>query len=92
VIGAVSLSFEVTADIIFLETDNVKLINSIACLRPRAYICVFTDTPRVKSLTAINFGVYCFPRSMSKNPEEFVGTVGQGFVVGNRQLVTILHL
>lgn len=90
--GAISLSFEITADVIMLETNNVKLINRLSSLRPRAYICIFTDYPYVKNLTAINFGVYCFPRSLVKDYERFVGTVGQGFVVGNRPEITILHL
>jgi hypothetical protein len=29
---------------------------------------------------------------MAKNPEEFIGTVGAGFVVNNRPEVTILHV
>lgn len=91
-LGVVSLSFEITADLIFLETNNVKLINRLSCLRPRAYICIFTDQPHVKHLTAINFGVYCFPHAMAKNPEEFISTVGAGFVVNNRPEVTILHV
>jgi pyruvate kinase len=91
-LGAISLSFEITADLIFLETDNVKLINRLSSLRPRAYICIFTDEPYVKNLTAINFGVYCFPKAMARNPEEFVGTVGVNFIVNNRPEVTILHL
>lgn len=91
-LGVVSHSFEITADLIFLETDNVKLVNRLSCLRPRAYICIFTDQPHVKNLTAINFGVYCFPKSLVKNPEEFIGTVGAGFVVHNRPEVTILHV
>ena len=90
--GAISLSFEITADLIFLETNNVKLINRLSSLRPRAYICIFTDYPYVKNLTAINFGVYCFPRALVKDYEAFVKTVGAGFVVGNRPEVTILHL
>jgi hypothetical protein len=46
----------------------------------------------VKNLTVINFGVYCFPRSLVKDNALFVNTVGQGFVVGNRPEITILHL
>ena len=90
--GAVALSFEVTADLIFLETDNIKLISRISSLRPRAYLCIFTDAPHVKNLTALNFGVYCFPKRFAKEPEEFIGEVGAGFVVSNRPEVTILHL
>lgn len=66
-LGAISLSFEITADLIFLETENIQLINRLSSLRPRAYICVFTDNPTVKRLTAINFGVYCFPKQYAKN-------------------------
>lgn len=90
--GAISLSFEITADIIFLETNNIKLINRLSSLRPRAYICIFTDFNYVKNLTAINFGVYCFPRKYVKSYEEFIATVGSGFVNINRPEVTILHL
>jgi hypothetical protein len=46
----------------------------------------------VKNLTAINFGVYCFPRAMAKDYGQFIGTVGKEFVAGNRPEVTILHL
>jgi hypothetical protein len=68
------------------------LINRLSSLRPRAYICIFTDYNYVKNLTAINFGVYCFPRKYVKNYEEFIATVGSGFVNINRPEVTILHL
>lgn len=91
-VGAVSLSFELAADLIFLETNNIKLINRISSLRPRAYLCIFTDDINVKNLTTCNFGVYTFPRSFAKNPEEFIGTIGKGFVTSNRPEVTILHL
>jgi len=56
-------------DLIFIETSDLRLINRLACLRPRAYICVFSDDPTVKKLTALNFGVYSFPVQMMKNPE-----------------------
>ena len=75
-----ALSFELTADLIFVETDNLKFLNQLSALRPRAYICVFTDNPVVKNLTAINFGVYCFPKNMIKYPDEFVGTLGKDFI------------
>lgn len=42
-LGVVSLSFEITADIIFLESNNIALVNRLSSLRPRAYICIFTD-------------------------------------------------
>lgn len=91
-LGAISLSFEITADLIFIETDDLKLINRLSCLRPRAYICVFSDLPHVTSLTALNFGVYTFPKYYRKNPEEFVATVGKGFLFENRSEVVILQL
>ena len=84
VLGAVSLSFEMKADLIFIETDNVRLINQISSLRPRAYICIFSDNPSIKRQTAINFGVYCFPRSFKKNPDEFVGTFSKEFIPRSR--------
>lgn len=90
-IGVVSLSFEITADLLFLETDSVKLINRISSLRPRAYLCVFSDNPSVKNLTAINFGVYTFPRHFIKNPEEFVNTIGRGFVKQGKALILQLE-
>jgi len=62
----------------------MKLINQLSTLRPRAYICVFTDNPRVKSLTAIYFGVYTFPVSFIKNPDEFIGTFGSQFIPRDR--------
>lgn len=55
-------------DLIFLETNDLKLINRLACLRPRAYLCVFSDDPKVKCLTALNFGVYVYPKGSYKNP------------------------
>ena len=92
VLGAVSLAFEMKADLIFIETENLKMINQLSALRPRAYICVFSDTPRVKNLTALNFGVYCFPRSFKKNPDEFVGTFSKEFIPQSRPEACILHL
>jgi len=91
-LGAISLSFELTADLIFLETENIKLINQLSSLRPRAYICVFTDNPAVKNATAVNFGVYCFPKSYIKNPDEFIHTVGAQFIPQARPEPVILHL
>jgi pyruvate kinase len=78
------LSFELVVDLIFIETNDIKLINRLACLRPRAYICVFSDDPSVKRLTALNFGVYTFPTKLMKNPEEFVGTVGKDLVFNGK--------
>ena len=68
-LGAIALSFELTADIIFIQTENIKLIGELSALRPRAYICVFSDNPVVKNLTAIMFGVYAFPASLFKRPD-----------------------
>jgi pyruvate kinase len=75
-----------------LETDDVKFINQLSSLRPRAYICVFTDNPVVKRLTAINFGVYCFPREFIKNPDQFINTVGAQFVPKSRPEAVVLRL
>ena len=91
-LGVVSLSFEVVADIILLETNNLKLVTQISALRPRAYICVFSDAPHVKNLSAIMFGVYTFPRRMIDNQEEFIGKVGHRFVPSNRTDLTLLKI
>ena len=92
VLGAIAHSFELKADILFIETDNIKLISQISTLRPRAYICIFTDNPKVKSLTAILFGVYCFPQTFIKNPDEFIATFGFQFIPRGRPEACILHL
>jgi pyruvate kinase len=91
-LGVVSLSFEITADIIFLESNNIALVNRLSSLRPRAYICIFSDDQAIKNLTAINFGVYCYPKELSKDAEAFVAGPGAGFVIHNRPEVTILHV
>ena len=85
------MSFELTSDLIFIETNDIKLVGRLSCLRPRAYICVFTDNPVVKKLTALNFGVYVYPRQMINNPEEFVGTVGQNLVFGGKAKILKLE-
>ncbi len=90
-IGAIGISFRLHADLIFIATDNVKLLNKLSSLRPSAYICVFTDNPTVKKLTAINFGVYCFPSQARLNPAEFAKTFGKELVIGE-DLITILEL
>lgn len=64
----------------------------MSSLRPRAYICVFSDNPTIKKLTAINFGVYCFPRSFSNNADEFVSTLGTQFIPRSRPEACIMHL
>ena len=64
----------------------------MSSLRPKAYICVFSDNPRVKKLTAVNFGVYVFPRSFKKDPETFIGTFGSRFINENKSEACILHL
>lgn len=89
--GAIALSFELVVDLIFIQTNDLRLINRLACLRPRAYICVFSDDPSVKKLTALNFGVYAFPVQMMKNPEEFVATVGSDLVFGGRAKILKLE-
>ena len=91
-LGAIALCFELTADLIFLHTDDVQFIQRLSSLRPRAYICVFTDNPTVKRQTAVNFGVYCFPRELMKNPDRFVGTLGDQFIPRSRPEAVILHL
>ena len=78
-------------DLIFIETNDLRLINRLACLRPRAYICVFSDDPSVKKLTALNFGVYTFPVQMMKNPEEFIGTAGSDLVHNGRAKILKLE-
>ncbi len=89
--GAIALSFELIIDLIFIETNDLRMVNRLASLRPRAYICVFSDDPSVKRLTALNFGVYAFPVQMMKNPEEFVGTVGSDLVVNGRAKILKLE-
>ena len=91
-VGAVGLSFDANADLIFIETEDLKLINRLSSLRPKAYICVFTENPRVKNLTALNFGVYCFPKSFKENPENFIGTFGSQFIAAGKKEACILHL
>lgn len=77
-------------DLIFITTDNISLINRISALRPKAYICVFSDLPTMKNLTALNFGVYCFNRQYENKSEEFISTFGQLFGIGKK--AHILHL
>ncbi len=78
-------------DLIFIESNDVKLINRLASLRPRAYICVFSDDPVVKRLTALNFGVYTFPVSLIKNPEEFIATAGSDLIMNGRAKILKLE-
>lgn len=91
-LGAISLSFELTADIIAVDTDDIRLIQQLSALRPRAYICVFTDNPVVKNRTAVFFGVYCFPKHFLNNLDLFVVTVGAQFIPKSRPEATVLHL
>ncbi len=63
----------------------------MASLRPRAYICVFSDDPVVKRLTALNFGVYTFPVSLIKNPEEFIATAGSDLIMNGRAKILKLE-
>jgi pyruvate kinase len=90
-LGAVALSFELVVDLIFIQTNDIRLVNRLSSLRPRAYICVFSDDPVVKRLTALNFGVYSFPTNMMKNPEEFMGTVGKDLVLNGRAKILLLE-
>jgi pyruvate kinase len=90
-LGAIALSFELIVDLIFIETNDLKMVNRLACLRPRAYICVFSDDPTVKKLTALNFGVYAFPAHFIKNPEQFMGTVGSDLVHNGRAKILKLE-
>ena len=76
---------------IFIETNDIRLINRLACLRPRAYICVFSDDPTIKRLTALNFGVYAFPANFMKNPEQFIATVGSDLVHGKKAKILKLE-
>jgi hypothetical protein len=83
------MSFELGCDLIMLQTDNFKLINRISSLRPRAYICVFSDDPRMKNATALNFGVYCFPKKFESKLSLFLTDHGAGFGL---KKATALHI
>ena len=64
-VGAVSLSFELDCEFIFIKTQDIRLINRLSSLRPKAYIIAFSDNKKIKNLSAVNFGVYVYPTSMS---------------------------
>jgi len=72
-----------------LQTDNFSLINRISALRPRAYICVFSDDPKMKNGTALNFGVYCFPKKFESKLNMFLNDHGSKFGL---KKATALHI
>ena len=83
------MAFELDCDLIMLQTDSFSLINRISSLRPKAYICVFSDDLRMKHGTALNFGVYCFPRKFESKLSAFLADHGQRFGL---KKATALHI
>jgi pyruvate kinase len=55
------------------------LIHRLSTLRPRAYIIVFTDNPKVKGAVAIDFGVYVYPKGPIRDPINFVKNHGPNY-------------
>ena len=84
-----ALSFELNCDFIFVQTDDVRLINRLSSLRPKAYIIAFSNNPKVKNLVSVNFGVYSYPLSMA-DPKKFISEVGSEY--GIKQEAKILSL
>ena len=91
-VGAVSLSFELDCTFIFLETDNIRLINRISSLRPKAYLIVFSNEKKVKNAVAINFGVYCYPKGEFSNPNKFIEAHGVNYGLKAKEEVRVLSL
>ena len=83
------MSFELNCDLIMLQTDSFSLVNRISSLRPRAYTCVFSDDPKLKHATALNFGVYCFPKKFESRLTEFLADHGARFCL---KKATALHI
>lgn len=83
------MSFELNCDLIMIQTDSFSLVNRISSLRPKAYICVFSDDPKMKHGTALNFGVYCFPKRFESKLGEFLADHGQKF---HLKKATALHI
>ena len=79
VVGATSLSFELDCDFIFLQTDNIRLINRLSSLRPKAYLIVFSNEKKVENAVTINFGVYCYPKDGIRNPIKFIEVDGKNY-------------
>jgi pyruvate kinase len=72
-----------------IQTDSFSLINRISALRPKAYICVFSDDPKMKHGTALNFGVYCFPKKFDGKLSEFLTDHGSRFLL---KKATAIHI
>ena len=60
-------------------------------MRPKAYLIIFSDNPKVRNAVAINFGVYCYPKSESK-PSKFMEDHGMNYGFESKQMTRILSL
>lgn len=75
-VGSISLAFELDCEFIFIETDNIRLIHRFSSLRPKAFLIIFSDNPKVKGAVAIDFGVYVYPKGPDTNPVHFLRAHG----------------
>lgn len=51
-------------------------------MRPKAFLIVFSDNPKVKGAVAIDFGVYVYPKGQDQNPVHFLKTHGENYGYG----------
>lgn len=91
-LGAISLSFELDCEFIFLETDNIKLIHRLSSLRPKAFLIVFSDSPKVRGAVAIDFGVYVYPKEKAADPVRFLKEHGENYGYKATQKIRVLKI
>lgn len=73
------MSFELDCDFIFIQTDNVRLIHRLSTLRPKAYIIVFSNNPKVRGAVGVDFGVYVYPVTADTDPVRFLKNHGEKY-------------
>lgn len=86
------MAFELDCEFIFLETDNIRLIHRFSSMRPKAFLIVFSDNPKVKGAVAIDFGVYVYPKGHDQNPVHFLKTHGENYGYSSTQKIRVLKI
>lgn len=69
------------------------MIHRLSSLRPKAYLIVFSNNPKVKGAVAIDFGVYVYPISPeTTDPVSFIKNHGANYGFTTTQNLRILKI
>lgn len=68
------------------------MIHRLSTLRPKAYIIVFTDNPKIKGCVGVDFGVYVYPKGPDSDPVNFLKNHGENYGFKANQNIRVLKI